>query len=239
MRSFACLFLLAACGEPALVQKDDPAANQKAAVEDGHGPDDGHDHAEKASDEDPHAQAPKDETVRYGKVLEVLEGGERYVYARMDACGVEAWVAGPIAQGVAVGQTLAMKGGVGMVDFESKHHDRTFDKLLLVDAWKLADHEIDCSAPLPSEAPADLSDLEFGVAKQVELGAGYTFVKLEHCGKETWYAGPETPVKEGDQVAVPKGSVMQNFRAESLSMTFDAITFVQKYQRAKVLPPCE
>lgn len=229
MRSLVCLLFLAACGEPALVHDDNPASQQKTAAP----------APVPADAEDPHAAAKPDEAVRLGKVLEVLEGGDRYVYARMDACGAEAWVAGPIAE-VKVGQTLEMKGGLGMPNFESKELGRTFEQLLLVDAWKLADHELDCSAPPSANGPpVDMSEMEFGVAKQVELGAGYTFVELEHCGKTHWYAGPETPVKVGDQVAAPKGSVMTNFRAESLGKTFDTITFVQKYQRALAMPPCE
>lgn len=225
MRSLACLFLLA-CGEPAVIQDGPTTPQQKAPAP----ADDAH-----AGLDDPHAAVPKDDTVRVGKVLEVLDAGDRYTYARMDACGMEAWVAGPVAD-VKVGQTLEMMGGTAMVDFESKHHERTFDSLLLVDAWRPAAKELDCEALAVPKLPEGTT---FGVAKTVENGAGYTFVELEHCGEQTWYAGPETPVKTGDQVAVPKGSVMRDFRAESLGRTFDAITFVQKYQRAAVLPPCE
>ena len=43
------------------------------------------------------------------KVVEVLPAGE-YTIARMDACGVEAWTAGPPTE-LTVGQTVEMPTG--------------------------------------------------------------------------------------------------------------------------------
>ena len=229
MRTFGCLsLLLAACGEPSVVpqpvQPVDPVAAAPTPAP------------------APTEVAPDQPVRRLATVLEVLPGGDRYTYARMDACGSDAWVAGPIAE-LEVGQTLEMEGGVGMTDFKSDTHDRVFPMLLMVDAWRLAEKPLDCAAvPAPSGtpvAPEDLARMEFGVATATDIGAGYTFVELEHCGVKRWYSGPETPVKKGDLVSVKVNSVMKDFYVKSLEKKFPEIRFAQKFQKANLLPPCE
>lgn len=238
--SLALLLTLMACGEPSVAPQPQtiPTPQAKAPAP---AP------VAEAPTPAPTAVAPKAEAFRQGKVLEVLPVDERYTYARMDACGTEAWVAGPAAE-LKVGQTVEMKGGMALTDFKSTKLDRTFPQLLMVNAWRPSDTEMDCSAPTPPPAPAPVAapadgppneNMEFGVAAEVTVGAGYTFVQLNYCGKSTWYAGPETPVKKGDSVGVAKAMVMKDFFAKSLNRKFDEIRFVQEFKKAKALPPCK
>jgi hypothetical protein len=169
---------------------------------------------------------------RLGKVVEVLDATERYTYARLDACGEEAWVAGPKLD-LKVGQVVSMAGGAGMRDFKSKSLDRTFESILFVNDWTLSDSQkIECAAPLPD-------DVAVGTVVQVEDGGGYTYVEIERCGATQWIAGPQTPVKVGERVGAQKGQVMRDFYSKSFSRTFDELTLVQKFRKAKALPPCE
>lgn len=231
MRTFGCLSLLilAACGEPSVVPQA-PSPNPAPAA------------VTPPAPAEPAEATPPTAVRRVGKVLEVLPGGDRYTYARMDACGSDAWVAGPVVE-LEVGQTIEMEGGVGMVDFKSDLHDRVFPALLMVDAWRLADEELDCAAvPAPVGSPVEpeqLAEMEFGVAVTTDIGAGYTFVELEHCGKKRWYSGPGTPIKKGDLVGTFGGSIMRDFYVKSLDRKFPEIRFVQKFSRVNLLPPCE
>ena len=97
--SVVVLSILFACGEPSVAPQPveqnapAPAAEPSAAPA-----------APTTADapHNPHATGAPSGDVRVGKVLEVLLVGDRYTYARMDACGQEAWVAGP-SQALEVG----------------------------------------------------------------------------------------------------------------------------------------
>jgi len=55
---------------------------------------------------------------------------------------------------------------------------------------------------------------------------GYTYLNVKTAQGEVWAAGPETPVKAGDVVAMPAGMKMENFTSDTLDRTFDAVYFV-------------
>ncbi len=55
---------------------------------------------------------------------------------------------------------------------------------------------------------------------------GYTYVKID-TGKDTiWTAAPETQVTVGDSVSVLPGTLMRNFKSDTLDRTFEQIYFV-------------
>ena len=55
---------------------------------------------------------------------------------------------------------------------------------------------------------------------------GYTYAKLDQGGTQVWVAGPETPLTVGTKVAKLEGTLMPNFRSETLNRTFDQIYFI-------------
>ncbi len=63
------------------------------------------------------------------------------------------------------------------------------------------------------------------VAETMDSG-GYTYVLIDDGTRKVWAAGPQTPVRVGDQVSIPTGMEMTNFKSPSLGRTFDTIYFV-------------
>ncbi len=55
---------------------------------------------------------------------------------------------------------------------------------------------------------------------------GYTYVKLQMGAQQIWAAGPQTAIKVGDEVTIPGGMPMMNFRSKTLDRTFELIYFV-------------
>ncbi|MCB9668937.1 MAG: hypothetical protein H6736_05550 [Alphaproteobacteria bacterium] len=217
MRALLALSLLTACGEPPVAPQAQPAPAEPAAK-----------------------SAPASEAtgpVRVAKVLEVIQEAPDYTYARMDACGQEAWVAGPKVS-MEVGQAVEMVGGQGMAGFESAALNRTFDALLMVDGWRLSNTEPVCEAAgQPGDAPGE--PLRFGSVKQILGASSYTFLELDVCGETVWIAGPERKdIEVGGLVATPLGMENREFYSKSLNMKFDPIYFVNTIKKAKALPPC-
>tara|TARA_R110001583_G_scaffold69544_2_gene197111 strand:+ start:31992 stop:32921 length:930 start_codon:yes stop_codon:yes gene_type:complete len=76
---------------------------------------------------------------------------------------------------------------------------------------------------------ASLGDLQGGTIKEVFVGGGYTYVKVERNGVELWAAGPQTQLNKGQLIGWYQGTLMRNFNSKSLSRTFDEIYFISKY----------
>jgi hypothetical protein len=55
--------------------------------------------------------------------------------------------------------------------------------------------------------------------------AGYTYVRLEKDGRQTWVAVPQMKVAKGATMSFQPGQTMTNFESKSLNRTFDAIVF--------------
>lgn len=55
--------------------------------------------------------------------------------------------------------------------------------------------------------------------------AGYTYLRIETGGKESWVAIPETKVESGTTVNYYAGMEMHDFTSKSLNRTFASITF--------------
>ena len=183
---------------------------------------------------------------RKGKVLEVLQSGG-YTYARLDACGVEAWAAGPETD-LEVGKTVVMPQGMGMVDFKSPSLDRTFEAILFVDWFRSTDEPIDCSKPSlelaeqqgthGSQAKPPPEMAHQGKVLETMVSGGYTYARIDSCGEEKWLASPQRPIKVGQFVASPRGNEMRGFVSPTLGRTFDSIYFVPSIGIAPGAPDC-
>ncbi len=75
--------------------------------------------------------------------------------------------------------------------------------------------------PAPTSAP---STIEGSVVETFNSG-GYTYIKLNQNGQETWAAISETAVTVGDQISILPGPVMHDFHSRSLDRTFPEIIF--------------
>jgi hypothetical protein len=186
--------------------------------------------------------APVSMLTRTAKVVEVAKGGG-YTYARMDACGQEAWVAGPETD-LKVGESVEMPLGNAMTNFEAKALGRTFDQILFVDWFEPAAHDLVC-APPPGTAVAGPQPRmatpakRIGVVKETMNGGGYTYARIDVCGQEEWIAGPAAKVTVGQAVATTEGAMMAGFTAPSLNRTFDQIRFVDLILPADGPPVCK
>lgn len=67
---------------------------------------------------------------------------------------------------------------------------------------------------------------------------GYTYVNVENSGETLWVAVPEMEVKSGDVVNLFPGTVMENFKSNTLNRNFDKIIFsVGPADKGNVLAP--
>ncbi len=58
----------------------------------------------------------------------------------------------------------------------------------------------------------------------------YTYVLVDTGSEQIWAAGPQTAVKTGQSVIVPKDMKMSNFTSKTLDRAFDEIYFVNAFQ---------
>ena len=70
-----------------------------------------------------------------GTVTETMSTSQ-YTYVEVDIGGQRIWAAGPRTQ-VAVGDTVFLSPGILMVDFFSRHLDRSFDRIYLVRSMRV------------------------------------------------------------------------------------------------------
>jgi len=181
----------------------------------------------------PAAAKPEDRVARLAVVKEILQT-DRYTFFRMDACGMEAWVAGPPTQGVAVGDVLAMPEGMAMTDFESVTLKRTFDVILFVDWVAKTDEKPQC---VPEVKPTDKQRI--GIVREVSEAGGYHYAKLDNCGETWWLAAQGPAIQVGTTLLTEKGSVMEDFTSPTTGEVFDEIVFVGRYQAVWGVPFCE
>src|ERR1035437_8660224 len=170
------------------------------------------------------AKQPRPEAIPLeGKVVETMNAGG-YTYISLEKDGKKGWVAVPGAE-VAVGQEIKVKPGTEMGLFSSRTLKRSFDNIIFSPglvteahsqptqtqpaaegAMKLpAGHKaVDINAkprgmaavmnsPAGGEAKGDLSGK---VVETMDAG-GYTYIKLEKDGKQTWAAVPTMKVTVG------------------------------------------
>jgi hypothetical protein len=80
-----------------------------------------------------------------------------------------------------------------------------------------------------AETPPRPDELAGTVVETMDSG-GYTYARLERTGgTPVWVAGPETKLAVGTKVGRMDGSLMQNFRSDTLKRTFDQIYFVNGF----------
>jgi hypothetical protein len=78
-----------------------------------------------------------------------------------------------------------------------------------------------CIALSAQDPGQDLS----GKVVETMNGGGYTYVKLEKGGKQTWVAIPETKITVGADMEFQPGAAMANFPSKTLNRVFDLIYF--------------
>lgn len=178
------------------------------------------------------------DTTRLARTVEVHAAGS-YTILKMDACGAEAWVAGPKTDGLTVGQVLEMPLGTAVANFESKELKRTFDELLLVEWLKPTDQEPRCPPrhdqhQQDPKAPSDVT----GVVKETMESGGYRYALLDVCGTDTWVAGPKVPVKVGETLLGDLSAEMTDFTSTTLGRRFDKILFLKRIAIGPKPPDC-
>ncbi|UCC26732.1 MAG: hypothetical protein JSU98_06405 [Gemmatimonadales bacterium] len=161
----------------------------------------------------PAAQGP------FATVLETMASGG-YTYARVTLNGEEMWVAGPTTP-LSEGDQIALGGAMGMENFYAASLDRNFESILFLNGFV---------GPQDAGAAAASPAAGSGTVLEVLYGAGYTFVRVDQDGSETWIAGMATDIAEGQTVSWSAGSVMQNFESPTLGRTFEEILFVDGLQ---------
>jgi len=75
-----------------------------------------------------------------------------------------------------------------------------------------------------------------GKIKETMNSGGYTYILVDTGSAEIWAAGPETVVAVGQEVTVPQGMVMNNFRSKTLDRVFKEIHFVNGIYPAGEMP---
>ncbi len=80
-----------------------------------------------------------------------------------------------------------------------------------------------------SSGPSVASPAPEGSGKVLETMDAdiYTYLKVAFPDQEAWIAAPKVPVAVGDEVQVPAGLLMKDFRSETLDREFPEIYFVQ------------
>lgn len=80
------------------------------------------------------------------------------------------------------------------------------------------------TTPAAPEAEAQVVMVS-GTVKEVLTGGGFSYILLDEKGQETWYAMPETQVKEGEAITIQAGSTFPNFYSKALDRNFDKLIF--------------
>jgi len=83
----------------------------------------------------------------------------------------------------------------------------------------------DMQAAAPAAMPADPNAWHGKVVETMDA-SNYTYVLLDTGSERLWCAGPQTPIKVGDEVSIPKGMLMTGFHSKALDRDFAEIYFV-------------
>lgn len=90
---------------------------------------------------------------------------------------------------------------------------------------KAADH-VPVSPVEPGHGQGATAEQSLGEVLETMDSGGYTYARMKVGPEEVWFAGPVTPLKVGDKVRVSEGTLMTDFRADSLDRTFAKIVFL-------------
>jgi len=157
-----------------------------------------------------------------GQVLSVIQV-PGYTYVEVRNNDGELWLAGNPVE-VEEGEIISWADSAMMRNFESKTLNRTFDELMFVSAiYRGADG-----------APEPVANGNSGIVRSTQDAAGYTYIELEtDSGQVVSLATPMTGVAVGNRVSWQGGSMMTNFKSNSLDKTFPEILFVQSVSVAQ------
>jgi hypothetical protein len=176
-----------------------------------------------------------------GTVGETMSSGG-YTYARIDRGSTQTWIAGPETK-LAVGAVLGKMDGTLMTNFRSDTLKRTFDKIYFVTefpggsaaAAAVAAHGEVAMPATSNPPPAGDDDIEGKILETMSSG-GYTYAHLDHAGTQMWVAGPETKLAVGTSLGKMAGTLMTDFRSNTLNRKFDRIYFVGAFPGAAPVP---
>lgn len=94
------------------------------------------------------------------------------------------------------------------------------------------------SAPPAIEAaPADFV-VRAGKVAELAEGGGYTYARLDACGRDVWVAGPQVALTVGATVNVRQSMVMTDFESPTLKRKFDRLYFVEAFEPVAGEPDC-
>ncbi len=79
----------------------------------------------------------------------------------------------------------------------------------------------------PAEVPGQGAG-HTGAVVETMNSAGYTYVQVDTGTEKVWAAAPEFKVAVGDQVTIPPGTPMQNYRSRTLEREFELVYFVSE-----------
>jgi hypothetical protein len=183
-----------------------------------------------------------------GRVVETFKSGG-YTYINLEQNGKTNWVAVPDAT-VSVGQEIEVKPGSQMGRFTSKALNRTFESIIFSSGVVVTDATGAAAPAVPAKPQSDSTPLPPGVTSKKGMkhmgmmsqsgetesalsgkvletmdSGGYTYIKLEKNGTQSWAAVPTMKVKVGEVMELQSGAVMTNFTSKSLNKTFDSVVF--------------
>lgn len=67
-----------------------------------------------------------------------------------------------------------------------------------------------------------------GVVKEVKMGGGYTYARVNISGDDFWLATAMTSLKPGQKIAWKEYAMMTNFKSKVLNQQFDQILFIDR-----------
>ncbi len=72
-----------------------------------------------------------------------------------------------------------------------------------------------------------------GTVAETMNSGGYTYLRVVAENRSVWAAAPETIVRVGEKVRLPKGMAMNNFASKTLNRSFDVIYFIGSFERVE------
>ena len=166
-----------------------------------------------------------------GSVAETMNSGG-YTYLLVDDGQTKQWVATTVVE-VKVGSKVEVPAGVPMKNFFSPTLKRSFPEIrfvgsVTIDGQKQGAAGMPAGHPnLNAMAPTGEEAGFTGKVLETTNSGGYVFVRVQGPHKSLWAATQPCQVTVGDNVSLPPGEVMQQFRSASLNRTFEEILFVE------------